>query len=757
MTAPGNGVVRWEPKSLREIDAQRARVEPAERKAVTLPQDHFWLDANPLAAPFAFSTTGWEDVTGRTMGGLTLASAYRVATLAFTCMQYRAQKLAEAPLWIADELRGQDVTWLEGAHPLEALLEQANPDQTMADLLEQVSLYLDAGRVLLRKVRARNGRVAELYAFSRDEFTAEPANGRRNGRVRVYTTNGEEAVDPDDVIVIREPQDVGPLQVVLSELQISGALRTAIIHALGRAAMPGATVETAEELTPHEIAELRSSVSTMYGGVQNAGKVMLLMRAKLNQLKTPVAELDVGPVQSHVEATVCAAFGVHPILLGLKTGLDATRGFADSLEPAQTLFYDRVGRPRWTRVSNALTLGLLREVEPDRMRRFIRFDTSAVAALQDDRAQLVETASKAMDFLTLDEVRALAGYEPLADGETPARGARAAAPVGEGEAGDETPADDAADGQDDAPPMTQRSARPVIAHKARVDFGSADAVKAAWAAFDTKAARDENAYERAAAALFAVERADVARRLLDALPDGLKAAPGDVETKDADDVADRARWALADPYIEAALLRIEGDYAPGGAYHRAWLDRYLVLIGKTVQTAGDDLAAQWGFDFTLANPRVQAVIRERAAELVENVSDTTKRRIRALVAEARDEGIGMRQLAKRIRDDAFGGDTTALRARTIARTETVGALNAGEHAAALESGVLQAKRWLHQRVGASRENHVREEGSGWVGIAEPFPVTGKQRPHDGIGGADEDVNCRCGVAYDDRTPQELAG
>jgi phage portal protein BeeE len=90
-------------------------------------------------------------------------TAYRLFTLAYACMQFRATKLAEAPLWIAEEDEDGEAM-LEGEHPLSELLEQPNPDMEMADLLEQVSLYLDAtGACLLVKNRGRDSVPRSLY------------------------------------------------------------------------------------------------------------------------------------------------------------------------------------------------------------------------------------------------------------------------------------------------------------------------------------------------------------------------------------------------------------------------------------------------------------------------------------------------------------------------------------------------------------------------------------------------------------------
>jgi uncharacterized protein with gpF-like domain len=211
---------------------------------------------------------------------------------------------------------------------------------------------------------------------------------------------------------------------------------------------------------------------------------------------------------------------------------------------------------------------------------------------------------------------------------------------------------------------------------------------------------------------------------------------------------------LLAPYLEAALVRIAADYAANGLYHREWQQRYTRLIRATVKLGARDVAAAVGLDFNIANPRVQSVIQQRVTKLAGQVTETTMQRVRDVIADARTEGVGVSEIAKRIRDDAFGGTITATRAQTIARTETVGALNEGEHLAAVESGVMQSKRWLSQRDGRVRDDHAADNAGGWIPISARYPNTGLLFPHEPGAPADQVVNCRCSQLFSDLTADE---
>ena len=89
------------------------------------------------------------------------------------------------------------------------------------------------------------------------------------------------------------------------------------------------------------------------------------------------------------------------------------------------------------------------------------------------------------------------------------------------------------------------------------------------------------------------------------------------------------------------------------------------------------------------------------------------------------------------------------RARTIARTESTRALNAGATQAmsqAKDEGVpVVGKMWLSSRDGAVREAHMELDGQ-TVGVEESFDVEGKKAAYPGsFGDSSLDVSCRCTV------------
>jgi len=192
--------------------------------------------------------------------------------------------------------------------------------------------------------------------------------------------------------------------------------------------------------------------------------------------------------------------------------------------------------------------------------------------------------------------------------------------------------------------------------------------------------------------------------------------------------------------VTAALRAITADYAPGGDYYQAWLDRYKALISMTVNASGGEVATTLGVDFNLENPKVQAAILDRATNLATNVGQSSADKITAAVSAGRAAGMGISDIADLVDESVFGG-TAASRATTIARTETIGAMNQGEFMSAQESGVVQTKSWLTQGDERVRDSHAEIDGEE-VDLGDTFS-NGLRFPGDPDGLPEEIINCRC--------------
>lgn len=141
-----------------------------------------------------------------------------------------------------------------------------------------------------------------------------------------------------------------------------------------------------------------------------------------------------------------------------------------------------------------------------------------------------------------------------------------------------------------------------------------------------------------------------------------------------------------------------------------------------------------------------------------NVPDGVFALVRKEVQAATDEGWSIDQLAARVETVLSDADVATWRNRAlvIARTEAIGAYNAGTlagfHGYAASAGGQWEKGWICTHDLAVRPTHLAADvgtpGTGQrVPLAEPFVVGGSamQHPGDPAGPPSEVCNCRCSM------------
>lgn len=135
----------------------------------------------------------------------------------------------------------------------------------------------------------------------------------------------------------------------------------------------------------------------------------------------------------------------------------------------------------------------------------------------------------------------------------------------------------------------------------------------------------------------------------------------------------------------------------------------------------------------------------------ENITQTTRELIRQVFINAAKVGQGIDDIVKYLE----GTELSKIRARLIARTETVTAANKGALFVAKQSGLQLNKIWLATKDSRTRDDHAEVDGN-QVGKEDYFIVGGydMQCPGD-RGGKDgklqvparEIVNCRCTTIF----------
>jgi uncharacterized protein with gpF-like domain len=182
-----------------------------------------------------------------------------------------------------------------------------------------------------------------------------------------------------------------------------------------------------------------------------------------------------------------------------------------------------------------------------------------------------------------------------------------------------------------------------------------------------------------------------------------------------------------------------------------------------IQEAFQDIYAKVGSSFALASYRslkgqkseqaldfswqeyMRAFALTEAGQRIVGITDTTLARIRKVINEGIEQGLGSEEIARNIqRSNAV----SRIRARAIARTEVVGASNRGSYLGAKSTGLPLKKIWISTQDDRTRDDHLMADGQE-VGLDESFYVGGEEmnEPGDPHGSAFNVINCRCAIAF----------
>lgn len=178
----------------------------------------------------------------------------------------------------------------------------------------------------------------------------------------------------------------------------------------------------------------------------------------------------------------------------------------------------------------------------------------------------------------------------------------------------------------------------------------------------------------------------------------------------------------------------------------AFSDDVLPSVVNVFESFGEAAAESFGVAFNLRDPGLAADILERDNRLRGTV-ETTWNKVQEAIIDGEAAGESIDGISKRI-GRAFD-QAKGYRSRVIARTETVGAANAGSLAGAVQSGVVEKKVWLASMDHRTRSTHVTADGQK-VAVDKKFQVGAATMKHPGdpAGGPSEVVNCRCTMLFE---------
>lgn len=306
-------------------------------------------------------------------------------------------------------------------HPLLALLDRPNPGQSGAQYMQaKVGFLLIAGNGFEERVRVGR-QVRELYQLRPDRMQIVPgANGfpeayiyKANSRAHRFDVDSVTMDSDCRHLKMFNPTDdwygLSPVEAASYSVDQHNSAMGWLQALLQNSAKPSGALVTkdGESLSDEQFTRLKHQIESEYSGAANAGRPMLL-EGGMQWQQMGLSPSDMGIIEAKYSAArdVSLAFGVPPQLLGIPG--DNTYS---NYEQARLAFWEDTVLPLVQMITDDWNSWL---AAPEGIE--LRADLDQVPAIADKRRALWTMADQSQD-LTINERRAMKGYEPVPGGD----------------------------------------------------------------------------------------------------------------------------------------------------------------------------------------------------------------------------------------------------------------------------------------------------------------------------------------------------
>lgn len=687
-----------------------------------------------------------------------VSEGYKASSYVYKAIERKAAAAASVP-WKVHRLRNNKWEVVEG-HPLEALLEQPNPFQDRAIMIERMIAHLDlAGNALLSKVRGLNNVVAELWPVNPQFIKPMPNKQDFIAGYEYREGSVHYILKPADVLhaMYVDPSNIywglSPIQVAAKTIDTDVEAVNWNKIALQNRAVTDGVLSFKEPLSRAQFDETKAQVREQKQGSNNARDLWVLGgNAQWQQMALNPVEMDFINSRKMTREEITSIFGVPLILLGVMEGST----YANYSE-ARKAFWEDTVIPLLNRLRAIFNQSLLKDFQAQGETLYIDYDLSNVPAMQGNFTEKVNNAkglwAMGVPFNVINQ-RLEMGFDDIEGGDTGFIGS-GLIPAGtdfealamEPPAPPEPPKDPAAAEdpgsdnedlpEDDEQGKNKGSAAALEQKKARafalkgVDLKTDEQKAIYWKSQERRRLAWYAKFTGAAAARFKVEAREVSKAYENG---GLKAVEKLLSSKEYQEA-----WAAIFLRHYKGIVKDFGESAFNSLKSFQPSERK----EDEEELPDEELPpVPVGTTFNPYDEIIQQYLIMNAASKVTGMLEFSKQTIAAIILDMRNDGAGMDSIARAIRGQF---ETMSVnRAFRIARTEVSAASNYGLFQAGKQSGVAVKKTWVNSADDRVRDAHDFRES---VGMDDKFK-NGLLYPGDmANGSAKEVIHCRCTLAY----------
>ena len=178
-----------------------------------------------------------------------------------------------------------------------------------------------------------------------------------------------------------------------------------------------------------------------------------------------------------------------------------------------------------------------------------------------------------------------------------------------------------------------------------------------------------------------------------------------------------------------------------GSLSAGWNMKRINSLGKSIKALPAFFSEEW-------RRLMEIFYINESSDLISDVTDTTRERIRQILDEADAQNLTISERASYIVDQLNDPDFNRARSLVIARTESTRAANKGASIGNASADYETVKEWMAVMDKNTRRDHMIADGQ-QVGNDEDFVVGGElaQYPGDPRLSGKESIQCRCTTVY----------
>ncbi len=328
-----------------------------------------------------------------------VSESFQKNVFAFRSINLIASGIASIPM----DVKNEDLTINS---QLTELLAHPNKEQGRSSFITSVVSYLLlTGNAFIYSDRD------QLYCLRSDRVKIVFNEAKTAVKSYIYEVDGVRIpVDLDDILHIKffNPTDdwfgFAPLRSAMYAIDQYNEMSKHNLSILQNGGRPSGCLilKDCKYLDDATREEMRQNLSEIYSGSKNAGRIMLLEGGyEWQEMGLSPKDLDFAEAQNMIAREIVQAFGVPPILVGIRG--DAS---FNNYREARAHFWEDTVLPLAELIRTQFTDWFRKKYETDCE---IYFDLDSIPALIAKREKLWEKVSNA-DFLSTDEKREILGF-----------------------------------------------------------------------------------------------------------------------------------------------------------------------------------------------------------------------------------------------------------------------------------------------------------------------------------------------------------